>query len=188
MWKVLLLPDFINVTHIIHASMQDIHQYMELSVDFREPNFKIWNKSQPIIILRRTKHIKGNVSIGNKQQIMCTFKYLITRMTQRTDYINKVIKIATSQYNEEQYNTKNQIMDQSAFPFRLFEISLSQYNGGVLYMIIPLHGRSCVYISTTYCIRSILISHRSGYNYSSTPPENLIPNAILPYIFSFDRK
>ena len=55
---------------------------MEPSVDFREPNFKIWNKSQPIIILRRTKHIKGNVSIGNKQQTMCNFKDLITRMTQ----------------------------------------------------------------------------------------------------------
>ena len=78
------------------------------------------------------------------------------------------------------------VIDQSSFPCRLRDVSLTQDNMVFVYMLISVPSTYFVYLSKTTNLIERLRMHKSGYGSSSTEPTHLRPYVLFAYICGFN--
>ena len=61
--------------------MGDTLQSMATEISHKNKNIKIWDKSQMIVILSRTKLAKDTIFVGDKNDTLSALKHLLTRRT-----------------------------------------------------------------------------------------------------------
>ena len=171
-----------RVTNTIHGAQGQTLPQMATEISLADPDFKIWDKGQLIVILTRTKRAEDTIFVGNKQDTLDALKTILLSRTQWTDYIEHVLSIVT--VNQENSNTEGDIrtMNQNDFPFRICDISLPSSRTGFVYFLLSVKDKSFTYIGSTVCIRERLPQHNSGYGSFETCPTNLRPYAIMAYI------
>lgn len=62
--------------------MGDTLQSMATEVYLSNGNFKMWDKGQMIVILRRSKYAKDTIFVGDKNDTIATLKALLTQKPQ----------------------------------------------------------------------------------------------------------
>ena len=173
-----------RVTGTIHAAMGDTLFSMATEISRNDPNFRLWDKGQLVVILNRTKFAKNTIFVGDKDDtISPALKDLLNRKTQWTDYMEQVLDLITM--NSESETHRSPTINQAAFPFRICDIALPQCRTGYVYMLMSIKQQKYTYIGQTICIRTRIQQHNSGYGSTSTQPSYLRPFAILAYICGF---
>ena len=82
---------------------------------YGEPNFKMWDKCQMIVILIRTNYAKDKIFVGDENDTLKALKELLTWKKQRTDYMEKVLIMVTINSTTEDQN-QNYSMNQTHTP------------------------------------------------------------------------
>ena len=78
------------------------------------------------------------------------------------------------------------VLDQSIFPYRLWDVYLTQDNTGFVYMLISVRSADFVYIGKTKNLIERLRAHNYGYGSSSTEPAHPRPYALFACICGFN--
>ena len=84
-----------HVTSTIHADMGDTLPSMATEISLCNSNFNMWDKGQMIVILSRTKYAKDSIFVVDKNDTLAALQNLLTRKTQRTDYMEEVLQLIT---------------------------------------------------------------------------------------------
>ena len=133
--------------------------------------------------------MKNTIFVGPKNETICVLKLLLNQRTQWCDYIEGVMKITNvnPNYNYESSDSLNQ----SSFPFQIFDISLQQDQTGSVYFLISQKGNSYVHIVSMLCLRNTLRKYDAGGYASGTDIAMYLRIFVLiSYICGFkkDRK
>lgn len=179
------------VTSTIHAAMGDTLISMATEISLNDPQFRLWDKGQLVVILSRTKRAKNTIFVGSKEDTLATLKNILLKRTQWCDYMDRVLDLITinsprMQEEGREEAWRGRVMSQETFPFRTCDISLPQCRTGFVYFLIAVRKRSYSYIGQTICIRRRIKEHNSGYGSQSTTPSYLRPFALMAYICGFN--
>jgi hypothetical protein len=175
-----------KVTGTIHSAMGDTLLSMATEISNDDPDFRIWEKGQLVVLLSRTKEARNTIFVGNKNDTLKALKNMLLQKTQWTDYMEQVLDIVTiNNSNEVEQQNQTNSFTQNNFPFRICDITLPQCRTGFVYMLISLRMTNYLYIGQTICVRQRIQQHNSGYGATSTKPSYLCPFALLAYICGF---
>ena len=178
------LKHYVSAT--IHAAMGDTLVKMATSISTTDNNFSLWDKGQLVVILSRTKVGKNSIFVGQKDETLASFRMLLMKKTQWSDYIEEVLDLVTINTSRDVQNVaQNRVMTQTAFPFRNCDVSLPQCQTGFVYMLLSIRHRNFAYIGTTNCIRTRIQRHNRGTGAMETAPSYLRPFALYAYICGF---
>ena len=166
--------------------MGDTLVKMATSISTTDNNFSLWDKGQLVVILSRTKVGKNSIFVGQKDETLASFRMLLMKKTQWSDYIEEVLDLVTINTSRDVQNVaQNRVMTQTAFPFRNCDVSLPQCQTGFVYMLLSIRHRNFAYIGTTNCIRTRIQRHNRGTGAMETAPSYLRPFALYAYICGF---
>ena len=77
--------------------------------------------------------MKNTIFVGPKNETICGLKLLLNQRTKWCDYIEEVTRITNVNPNKNSESSSS--LDQSSFPFRTCDISLTQYQNGSVYVL-----------------------------------------------------
>ena len=169
-----------RVTGTIHAAMGDTLNSMATEISRSDPNFKIWDKGQLVVLISRTTLARNTIFVGDKSDTLNALKEILIKRTQWTDYMENVLDLITINSNSE--IREHRTLTQNNYPFRICDVPLPQCRTGYVYMLLSLKNRKFLYIGETICIRDRIVSHNSGRGASETTSPYLRPYAVLAYI------
>ena len=72
-------------------------------------------------------------------------KFLLTRKTQWSDYMEEILHIINTNYDEEVLPTRI-LMTQTTYPYYICYVSLPKYNMGYIYMLVSIKDINFTYI------------------------------------------
>ena len=170
-----------RVTNTIHGAQGETLPKMATELSMSNPDFKIWDKGQLMVILTRTRKAKDTIFVGNKRETLEALRNILLSKTQWTDYIEHVLSIITLNDSRSSL-TPIRVLHQNEYPFRICDISLPSSRTGFIYFLISVKDRSFTYIGQTICIRERLPQHNKGYGSLSTCPEHLRPYGVMAYV------
>jgi len=168
----------------IHSVMGDTFTSIATSVSATSSSFKLWEKGQLVVIVSRTKSQRNTIFVGDKQDTIEGLSLLLKKKDQWSEYQENVLELTTLKQDGSQPTS---MMTQSAFPFRIVDFSLPQDNTGAVYMVVSTKNPNIVHIDTTFCLRTKLNYHNTGYSVHSNLPICDRPYALLAYICGFNR-
>ena len=173
------------MTSIIRAVMGDTLVRAAIQVLRNDPNYKLWDTSQAIIALSRTK-LGGNLNfVGDKNETLSSLLDLFQRNSHWIDYMEQVLRLITLNPDDEDVA---RTMTQNNFPFRICDITLPQYKTGFFDFFISIRRQQYAYIGQTICLRNRIQQYNSGRGSFSIEPSYLQPFAIMLYICGIDGK
>ena len=140
-----------RVASTIHNAMGDTLPSVAIEISQQNSNFKMWDKGQMVVVTSRTKLGKDTIFVGNKNDVLKSLKFLLTRRTQWTDLMDDILRVITVNYSSNSNGsiTDNHILTQDANPFRICDVSLPECNTGYVYMLVSSRDRNHVYIEAT---------------------------------------
>ena len=65
----------------IHAAMGDTLFSMATEISTNDPNFRLWDKGQLVVILSRTKFAKNTIFVGDRYDTIAALKDLLLNQT-----------------------------------------------------------------------------------------------------------
>ena len=87
---------------------------------------------------------------------------LIQKKSQWSDYMEKVISLATTQPNNSRTSTNHTIFSYETSPFEFTNLPLPECNTGYVYFLVSLRNRRLNYIGQTFNLKQRLAQHNSG--------------------------
>ena len=110
--------------------------------------------------------MKNNIFVGPNNETIIRFKIILDQITHWCDYIEEVMKI--TDINPNNYSGYSASLNQSSFPFRIFDISLPQDPTGSVYFLMSQKDTSYFHIGSTLCLRTTLRKYNAGGYISGT--------------------
>ena len=157
---------------------------MEILVSVIEKIFSLWDSGQFIVILSHTRIMKSKIFVGPKNETIHGLEILLDQINQWCDYIEEVINTTNIKPNNN--SESSAYLNQSSFPFRIWDISLPQYQTGSVYFLISHKYTSYVHIGSTLYLRTTLRKYNPGEYASGTDiAMHLRPFLLIAYIFGF---
>ena len=176
------------VSSTIHSAMGDTLPFMATTISHSDPNYNMWDKGQLVVILSRTKLAKNSIFVGGKEDTLNSFRDLLTRRTQWSDYIEEVLDLITINLSTSQIENEPQtprVATPASYPFTISNYSLPTNESGYVYMLVSQRNQNFTYIGTTNCIRTRLIMHNTGTGAIETAPAYLRPFSLYAYVCGF---
>ena len=173
-----------HVTSTVHASMGDTLHKIVTEVSTEGNDFRIWDKAQAIVLLRRTRLGSNIIFVGDKSDTVNALSSLIRTTNQWMNYMENIIQMAT--VNDSNEYSQLSVFNHQDCPFRLCDMSLPTCNTGFVYMLVSIRVPTFSYIGETANIITRLNQHNSGYGSQTTCPLSLRPYALFAYVCGFD--
>ena len=79
-----------QIAGTINASMGDTEVQIATEISATDPNFRMWEKGQLIVLISRTRLGKDTIFVGNKQNTLKALKNLLTKKTMWNDFVEQV--------------------------------------------------------------------------------------------------
>ena len=174
-----------HVTSTIHSSMGDTLPKVATQISNQLSIFKLWDKSQIVVLLSRTKRARDIIFVGNKESTVRAIVELCKCSNQWTDHMERVLEMANVNYASMTNSTIPSIRNDD-HPFRFCDCPLPNCNTGIVYMLISVRNHNYTYIGMTSNIAVRLQQHNSGNGHAFTTPTRLRPWALFAYITGFD--
>eukprot|EP00957_Ditylum_brightwellii_P173326 13196732-Ditylum_brightwellii.AAC.1 len=105
---------------------------MATKISNADPDFKIWEKGQFVVLSSRTKEAKCIIFIGDKNETLNALKDMLLQKTQWADYMEQVLDIVmlnSDDHDDEEFadlEENDGILNQNNFLYRICDISLPQ--------------------------------------------------------------
>ena len=113
--------------------MGDTYNCMEILVSDIEKIFSLWDIDQLFLILLCTMIIKNTIVFGPKNEKNCGLIIVLTQRNQWCDYTEEITNITIVKPNNNSESSAS--LNQSRFPFRIFDISLPQDQTRCVYFL-----------------------------------------------------
>jgi hypothetical protein len=118
--------------------MGDTLMSMATEISEEDSNYTLWDKGQLVVILSRTKKARDTIFVGNKHDTLNALKSILMKKTQWCEYMDKVLDVITLNANSSSIMNERQPIQQlhnfECYPFRIYDISLPQYQTGFVYI------------------------------------------------------
>ena len=162
----------------IRGSMGDTEPQIDSDVSVTDPNYRLWNKGQLIVLVSLTRLEIDTIFVRDKTEKLKSLKTLLIRKNTWIDCMEKalsIIALNASQTNDEQQDDGiNRVMNHDIeFIFRSSDMPLPQHNAGHICMILSLKDQYFINIGTTNSIHTRLKSHKSGNGSQYAEPIHL---------------
>ena len=169
----------------IHAAMGDTLIKVVMENSNENGMFKLWDKSQGIVGCRITRIGRNNIFVEDKYSTINALTSLIILKNQWTDYMELVLQLVP--VNSESERESVVFNQEHSFPFRIYDISLSECQTGLVCFLISCRDTTFYYIRMTNCISRRINEHNSDFGFQSTIPPQLRPFSVFAYMCDFDK-
>ena len=103
--------------------MGDKNQSMASEISQNHDNYIMWDKRKNIVILSLTKIAKNTIFVGDVNDTLVALKDIITKKTQRTDYMEEILQIITINYDGDT-QSERKFLTQENLPHCISDVYL----------------------------------------------------------------
>ena len=167
------------VASTIHKCLGDTFPKIVTKISLTDPDYKIWEKEQLLVLLSRVTKLDEITFIGNKTDIETTLSTIIQKKNCWTDFIDNFLSKLT---------TDNQLpgtLNLLASHFSPWNIILPEDEVGFVYLLISTKIAGVFFIGETVGLRKCLKAINSGYGPEKTRPIERRPWGLLAFVSGF---
>ena len=181
-----------RVASTIHAGMGQDLAGVVTKVDSEDPDYKLWEKEQVVVLMSRTHFANQIVFVGDKQKTANALADLIMKRSQYSDYMDYLLtQLLPHNENSSSPKTVNDFLIDNTrhYPFLPKDTPLPSDSSGYAYIIgSTAEGASGIitYIGEAENLCKRLVEHNSRRGPDNTADLSIGKWALIGYICGFE--